>query len=234
MIDLHAHVLPGLDDGPANLADSLALLRTMAAQGIRTVVAAVHALDGTYNVTRDALLRGCELLRLVLEREGLALEVLPSMELFLGFELLGAVRRGQVVGLNHTDYLVVELPAREYPAYTERALFELLMAGYRPILNHPERNRAIQRDPERLYRLHESGVQAMVTASSLLGHFGTAAQVLSEAFLSDGVANLVVSDAHNLRGRAPCLPEGLTAAARLGKGDQTAESALLGINLSAL
>lgn len=232
MIDLHAHVLPGLDDGPAALADALALLRTMEAQGVQVVVAAVHAFDGRYNVSRDALLRGCEALSAALAEEGLSIRVLPSMELYLSFELLGAVRRGQVVGLNHTPYLVVELPHREFPAYTERALFELLMAGYRPILNHPERNRGIRREPERLYRLLEGGVQAMVTAASLLGQFGLEAKGLAEELIREGAADLVVSDAHDLERRAPLLPEGLAAAARLGKADQAAEAAILGIPVS--
>jgi len=154
------------------------------------------------------------------------------MELYLSFNLLGAARRGQVVGLNHTPYLVVELPHREFPAYTERALFELLMAGYRPILNHPERNRGVRREPERLYRLLDSGVQAMVTAGSLLGRFGPEAQGLAEELIREGAADLIVSDAHDLERRAPCLPEGLAAAAKLGKADQAAEAALLGIRVS--
>lgn len=232
MIDLHAHVLPGLDDGPATLQDTLALLRRMEEQGVQVVVAAVHALDDRYNVSRDALLRGCESLTAALAEEGLSIRVVPSMELYLSFDLLGAARRGQVVGLNHTPYLVVELPHREFPAYTERALFELLMAGYRPILNHPERNRGVRREPERLYRLLEGGVQAMVTAGSLLGHFGPEAQGLAEELIREGAADLVVTDAHDLDRRAPCLPEGLEAAARWGKVDQAAEAALLGIPVS--
>lgn len=229
MIDLHAHVLPGLDDGPATLQDALALLRRMEEQGVQVVVAAVHALDGRYNVARDALLRGCEALAAAAAEGGLSIQVLPSMELYLSFDLLGAARRGQVVGLNQTAYLVVELPHREFPAYTERALFELQMAGYRPILNHPERNRGVWRERERLCRLLAGGVKAMVTAGSLLGHFGPEAKGLAEELIRDGLADLVVSDAHDLERRAPCLPQGLAAAARLGKADQAAEAALLGL-----
>lgn len=232
MIDLHAHVLPGLDDGPATVPEALALLRTMEEQGVKVVVAAVHALDGRYNVAREALLRGCEAMAAALAEEGLSIRVLPSMELFLSFDLLVAARRGQVVGLNHTPHLVVELPHRDFPAYTERALFELLMAGYRPILNHPERNRGVRREPDRLYRLLEGGVQAMVTAGSLLGLYDLEAQGLAEELIREGAAELVVSDAHDLVRRAPCLPEGLAAAAGLGKADQAAEASLLGIQVS--
>lgn len=227
MIDLHAHVLPGLDDGPATMAESLALLKRMAEQGITHVAATAHALDGRYNATRDAVLRTTEAVQNALQEAGINIQVLPSMELFLSFDLLGAVKRRETVGLNDSHYLVVELPHGEYPLYTERALFELMIAGYRPVLIHPERNLGIQRRPERLERLAEQGVLAMVTAASLLGRFGERAESLGRRFLTHGIATLVMSDAHNLRGRAPNLPEGLAVARQCGKVDQAAEMSLL-------
>jgi len=227
MIDLHAHVLPGLDDGPPTLADSLTLLRTMQEQGVETVVAAVHAFDGRYNAQRDAILRTHEELVLALQREGMTITVLPSMEIYLGFDILGAVKRGQVLGVGGGPYLVVELPHREFPSYTERALFELMMSGYRPLLVHPERNRGIQKNPDHLYSLADRGVASMITAASLLGRFSTEAKELAEEFLEEGVADMIMSDAHDLSGRRPQLPDGLAAARGLGKIDQRAEAAIL-------
>lgn len=227
MIDLHAHVLPGIDDGPGSLEEALALLRVMQNQGVATVVAAAHALDGRYNATRDAVLRATEQVNQGVAAAGMTIQVLPGMELYLGFDLLRAVKTGQVLGLNATQHLVVELPAREFPIYTERALFELMIAGYRPILNHPERNRAIQKNPDLMRRLAERGVSAMVTAASLTGRFGPEAQAAGRAFIEEAVATLVVSDAHDLQGRAPLLPEGLALARTYGKLDQAAERALL-------
>lgn len=227
MIDLHAHVLPGIDDGPPTLADSLALLQAMEEQGVRTVVAAAHALDGKYNATREAVLAATDLVNDELRRTGGQIQVLPGMELYLTFDLLRALRSGEAIGLNNTRHIVVELPHREFPMYTERALFEAMIAGFRPILNHPERNLEIQRRPELMYRLADKGVLAMVTASSLIGRFGSDAQALAEEFVAEGVAPYIVSDAHDLKGRAPLLPDGLAAARPLGKADQTAEAALL-------
>lgn len=227
MIDLHAHVLPGIDDGPETMADAMALLRAMAQQGVRKVVVAAHALDGQYNVTRDQVLAGTAAVNAALQSEGVALEVLPGMELYLGFDLLRALRSGQAMGINDSRHIVVELPPREFPLYTERALFEAAIAGYRPILNHPERNQAIRKKPDLMYRLADKGIPAMVTAASLLGRFGADAQRLAEEFVAEGVAPYVVSDAHDLTGRAPLLPEGLLAARAHGKSDQAAETALL-------
>lgn len=227
MIDLHAHVLPGLDDGPASLGESLQLLKRMQEQGVKMVVAAAHALDGRYNASKEAVLRATEQVNLALQAADLTIGVVPSMELYLTFDVLRMVKSGQVLGLGGSRYLVVELPHREFPTYTERALFELMISGYRPILNHPERNFAIQRRPGLMEGLAEKGVLAMVTAASLLGRFGPEAKRLGERFLADEVADLVVSDAHDLSGRAPLLPEGLAAAQRFGKPDQAAEAMIL-------
>jgi protein-tyrosine phosphatase len=227
MIDLHAHVLPGIDDGPQTLPEAIALLQVMSGQGLSTVVTGAHAFDGRYNATRDAVLFATEAVNHSLHDQGVTLRVVPGMELFLGFDIMRAVKHGQVLGIADSRHLIVELPAREYPLYAERALFELLMAGYRPILNHPERNRGIQKDPEILYRLAESGVAAMVTASSLLGRFGATAEKLAREYVTEGAAALIVSDAHDLAGRSPQLPEGLAVARSLGKADQSAEEALL-------
>lgn len=229
LVDLHAHVLPALDDGPANLIGALALLQAMADQGITTVVAGAHALDGRYNATADAVLRQTELVNQALEAEGIGITVLPGMELALSFDLLASLKAGRVMGLNRSKYVLVELPHREMPLFTERALFDLMIAGYRPILNHPERNHGIQKDPDRFYHLADQGIGAMVTASSLLGRFGAEAQALAEEFLSEGVAEFIVSDAHDLKGRAPRLAEGLQAAQAWGKSDQVAERSLLGL-----
>ncbi|HWI66396.1 MAG TPA: CpsB/CapC family capsule biosynthesis tyrosine phosphatase [Symbiobacteriaceae bacterium] len=227
MIDLHAHVLPGIDDGPATLTEAIALLAAMEEQGVHTVITGAHTLDGKYNATREAVLVATELVNAELRRAGHTIAVLPGMELYLTFDLLRALRTGEVFGLNQSRYVLVELPHREFPMYTERALFEVMIAGFRPIINHPERNAEIRRRPELMYRLADKGVPAMVTAASLLGRFGAESQALAEEFVAEGVAPYIVSDAHDLKGRAPMLAEGLAAARAFGKQDQSAEASLL-------
>lgn len=227
MVDLHAHVLPGLDDGPETMEEALALLRALAEQGVKRVVAGAHGLDGRYNATRDAVLRASEQVNKALRTTRVDVDVLPGMELFLGPDVLPALKAGKAMGLGGSKQVLVELPPSEYPAYSERALFDLLIAGYRPILNHPERNLGIQRDADRMRRLAENGVQAFVTASSLVGRMGRQAQALAQTFVQERVATMVVSDAHDMRRRPPLLKAGLEVARTLGKTDCSAELLVL-------
>lgn len=205
LIDLHAHVLPGLDDGPATLAAALDLLHLLAAEGVATVVASPHADPDHYPVTRQQVEEGVAAMQAAAAAAGLALAILPGMELTLTPDLVARLRRGEALGIAGGPYVCVELPHGEVPHYADRGLFELMAAGYRPVLNHPERNRGIQRRPERWERLAALGAQAMVTAGSLTGRFGSAARSLAQRIISAAPDTLIVSDAHDVTQRPPEL-----------------------------
>lgn len=227
MIDLHAHVLPGLDDGPADIAEALDLLEAMVRDGTNTVVASPHGVGSRYGVTGPQVLEAVRTLQAATRAAGLEVRILPGMELPLRADLVGLLRRGDALGIAGTRYICVELPHHDLPWFTDRALFELALAGYVPVINHPERNLAIQEHPERLTDLAERGVLAMLSAGSLLGDFGRTPQRLAERFLKEGTATLVASDAHGLRTRPPALASALERAARLGKTGQLAEVEIL-------
>lgn len=229
MIDLHAHVLPGLDDGPPDLPAALALLRAMADEGITTVVASPHCDPDRYPTTAPQVLAAVELLTREAGAAGLAMRILPGMELTLTPDLVARLRSGTALAIAGTRYVCVELPHLQFPRYAEAGLFALMAAGYRPVLNHPERNRGIQERPERFERLAEQGVLGLVTAGSLLGRFGPAAQELAETFVAAGLAPLVATDAHDTRRRPPELRLALERAQQLGKSGQSAESTLLAV-----
>lgn len=227
MIDLHAHVLPGVDDGPADLAAALDLLVAMVEQGTRHVVASPHSFDDRYLNTGGTVQAAVTALQAAADQAGLPIRILPGMELPLRSDLSALLRSGQALGIAGTRYVCVELPHREFPFYAERAFYELMLAGWRPILNHPERNRAIQDKPHLLERLADRGVLAMVSAGSLLGKFGPTAERLAGGFLESGAATLVVSDAHDRERRAPLLKEALARARLHGKKSQSDEREIL-------
>lgn len=212
MIDLHCHILPGLDDGAQTLEESLEMARVAAGDGIHTIAATPHAdLWGT-NPDQEDLEDRVARLQEALEAQSIPVRIVPGLENHLTPELLS----GQVVPLNRTGFVLVELPFEEYPHYVEEALFQLQLKGYTPILAHPERNAILRSSHDVLRGLVERGILAQLTAASLLGVFGKKTREASEAFLLQGLVQVLATDSHSpTGGRRPLLGEALAVAARL-------------------
>lgn len=212
MIDLHCHILPGLDDGAQTMEDSLDMARTAAGDGIHTIAATPHADKWGANPDEEDLERQVAQLQEALDAKGVPIRVVPGLENHLTPDLVS----GKIVPLNHTRYFLVELPFEEFPHYVEQALFQLQLKGYTPILAHPERNAVLRSDPEALRGLVERGILAQLTAASLLGVFGKKTREASESYLRQGLVQVLATDSHSATGgRRPILSEALAVAARL-------------------
>lgn len=220
MIDLHCHILPGLDDGAQTLEESLEMARVAAMDGIHTVVATPHADRWGAEPDQADLESRVAQLQESLDAEGIPVRIVPGLENHLTPELLS----GGIVPINHSSYVLVELPFEELPPYAESALFELQLQGYLPILAHPERNTVLRSDHDALRRLVERGILVQLTAASLLGVFGKKTKEASEAYLKQGLAHVLSTDSHSSAGgRRPTLSNALACAARL-VGPERAES----------
>ena len=195
-VDLHAHVLPGLDDGPRDMAEALALLRQAEERGIDRVVASPHGFDGRYPNDAGRVHAAVAEVQSAAREAGLSIQVLPGMEVYLNLDLGRQLKLGQALGLNAGSFVLVELPHRDVPLFTEETLFEIQVMGYRPIINHPERNRRIQESPGIFRRMAELGALGAGTAGSLTGRFGPAAQETAEVLLRQGLIQCLVSDGH--------------------------------------
>jgi protein-tyrosine phosphatase len=215
MIDLHAHILPAVDDGPVNLGEALAMARLAAADGVRTVAATPHSGDWQPPLSAAALRSRVAQLQAELDREGVAVTVVMGMEVYLDPDTAWRAVQGSALCLGETNYLLVELPLHEYPSYTEQALFELQARGFRPILAHPERNAVLAREPARLAPLVERGILAQVTAGSLAGRFGRHVLAAAELMLEHRLVHIIASDAHGFGSRSPVMSVGVAAAAAL-------------------
>ena len=214
MIDLHAHVLPGLDDGPATLEEAVTLVNQAHHEGVRAIVASPHGFNGLYNVNpTDVLTRVAELQE-ALNRAGIGVEILPGMEVYLNLDLLRQLKLGQALGINQTRYVCIELPTGQLPLFTGEMLFDLKAAGYTPVIAHPERNAQVQAKPETLLRLSPGG-WAMVSAPSLVGLYGPAPRRTAEALISRGMARFLCSDAHHLKRRPFLMARAVQHAAEI-------------------
>ena len=211
MIDLHCHVLPGIDDGPETIEGSLELARAAAAAGIDTLVATPHV-SAHYPNDAETIARLVAELGARLAVEGIPVTVLPGAEIAITHlpeldpdELSG-------LGLGGGPWLLLEPPFSPVAPGLHNALLELRRRGHRLVLAHPERSGALQRDHEVLRSLADAGVLMSITAGSLTGRFGAEVRRQALALAHEGLLHNVTSDAHDTRNRAPGLREAIDQA----------------------
>lgn len=205
MIDLHCHVLPGVDDGPATLAEAVAMCRQAAADGCTAMVATSHQRHPSFpEVSRARLEQAWR--DLVAELDG-AVEVRLGAEVRVDAELLGELDApdGEVLPLAGGRYLLLELPRMEKAPAPEELVHELVVAGWRPVLAHPEVLPWLAADLDRLSALVASGALLQVTAAALLGDFGRHPRDSAWAMVDAGLVHFVASDAHSTTWRPPGL-----------------------------
>lgn len=208
-VDLHCHMLPGLDDGAGSVEESLDMARISADGGTSVVVATPHcdfesaALEPRQVESAVAELNGR------LERERIPLEIAAGMEVRVNTGLLDIVgRQESLAGLclgQAARYMLVDLTLSEYPLAATDALFGLQLRGITPVLAHPERNRHLVERPDTVRELVRRGVELQVDSGSLEGIFGKDARRTGRRLLAEGAARLVASDAHDPRERNPDL-----------------------------
>lgn len=214
MIDLHTHILPGVDDGVKTEDDAVEFARVAAEDGVETLVATPHCKEGFFVNDRVGVLAAVDRLRARLEAEGVAIEIVPGAEVHLCPDLVARVRDGRAPTLaDNGKTLLLELSLTQYPVGLEDLVFQLKLAGILPVLAHPERIRYFLDDPRRYEALVRLGAYGQITTGSILGSFGENVREFSEALLRKRLVHVLASDAHNVHGRPPVLRPALEAAA---------------------
>lgn len=197
MIDLHSHILPGVDDGPETLASSLEIARAAVADGIRVVAATPHVRDD-YPTDADTMERAVEELRDALRSNMIPLDVRTGGEIaidWLDRLPLEELRRFGLGG--NPDYILIEFPYYGFPLNLVGAAFDLASRGVTPVIAHPERNADVQMSPEKLRPIVRSGALVQVTAASLDGRVGPSSQQAARQLIELELAHLLASDAHH-------------------------------------
>ncbi len=210
MIDIHSHLLPGVDDGAQTLEDSLAMAREAVSQGIDTIVATPHHRNGKYTNPRLNVLYLVQELNFELERAEIPLTVLPGQEVRIHGDMIEELKEEVITPINiDSGYIFVELPNDQVPNYTISMLFELQRAGYIPIIVHPERNKKFIEDPNLLYQFVKSGAYTQVTAGSVAGKFGKSVQKFSHQLIEANLTHVIASDAHDTKRRGFFMKEAM-------------------------
>jgi protein-tyrosine phosphatase len=210
MIDIHAHILPGVDDGAVDLAESLEMARQAVAGGTTELICTSHSAEWFEIGPLAVMQQQVATLQSAITAAGIPLKLWPGMEIFLTPHTPQHLAQGRAWTLAGSRYVLVEIPYEPWPAYTEQALFALQVQGYLPILAHPERYVAIQHDPNVLYRLAERGILAQVTAGAFAGYFGESTRRCAVTLTQHGLVQFLASDAHSSTDtrRLPALDQG--------------------------
>lgn len=213
-VDIHCHILPGLDDGPADWDQALAMARFAVQDGVAWVVATPHQ-RGRYERNSRAVIghQRDELVRR-LHEANIPLEIFCGADVRVDEAIVRAVAEGEVVTVAGGRYVLLELPHDVYFPL-DSVLRELRRLGVTGILTHPERNAALLRQPEKVAEVIQAGALIQVTAGSVTGAFGSGVRQFAEELLFAGRVHVVASDGHSVRGRPPGLGEAFRQIARL-------------------
>jgi protein-tyrosine phosphatase len=220
-VDIHCHLIPGIDDGARSWQESLAMAQMATDDGVETVVVTPHQL-GAYAHNAGQLIRQrTRELQQHLDDHGISLRVLPGADVRIDEPLLAGLRSGDVVTLaDRRKHVLLELPHELY--FPLHGVLEgLRAANLAGILSHPERNQGLLKQPQEVASLVDQGCLMQITAGSLMGTFGPACQQLAEWMLEQGLVHFVATDAHGAKSRRPLLRRAFEQVAQL-VGEETA------------
>lgn len=202
MVDLHCHILPGIDDGAKQLSDSLAMARMAVQQGITHILCTPHHNNQVYDNPANQVIENVKKLQDELERQNIPLLLYEGQEVRISGTLLEMIESKELLFADlNNRYLLVELPTNEVPAYTMPLFQRLIERGYIPILVHPERNSKLIEEPNKLVPFLEMGVLTQLTAPSYVGVFGKKIQQTAKQMVANNLVYMMASDAHNTANR---------------------------------
>ncbi len=213
-IDIHCHILPGLDDGPSEMAQTMEMLRIAGEDGIECIVASPHVKTGVYENSRQAIADAvkkvnCEAKASVIPSPAGMVTVYPGADVYITRDLVDNARSGNLPLINDGNYLLLELPAYVLPpiAEVEKIIAGLRINGVIPLITHPERNLAILENISLVLKLIKAGAVCQLTGGSITGKFGGAVQKACFKMIKKGMVHAVASDAHDTVRRPPVLSE---------------------------
>ena len=202
MVDLHCHLLPGIDDGSKSMAISLRLAQEATENGVTHALLTPHHMNGRYVNHKQDVIRKTAEFQKQLQKHDIPLTVFPGQEVRINGNLLEALDNDDILFADEGNrYLMLEFPDDDVPHYTNRMIFDLQQRGITPVIVHPERNTMIMAKPNLLHGLLEKGCLSQITASSYVGTFGKKVERFSRQLIEAGQGYVFASDAHDLPGR---------------------------------
>ena len=212
MIDIHSHILPGIDDGPKDMEMSIKMLKLAEEKGTKTMIATPHYIKSIYENHYDEVFALHQELKLAALAAGIKVEILLGQEVMLDKYSLELCKEKKLRGINGTSYLLIEFPMDKLPKDALDLIYELRLLDIKPIIAHPERYEYIYEEPVMMNDFIEEGCVFQINTGSLQGLFGKKVQNCAKLLVREGLANFIASDAHSINRRCPGIIEGIREA----------------------
>lgn len=204
IIDIHTHILPGLDDGSKSLEESLQMARIAYGQGIRSMIATPHLMPEGRSACREEILEALQRLQEALLDEGLCMDLYPGNEIYYHEEAIGLLESGEALTLAGSECVLVEFSPMEESRYIRNALGEIMSLGLKPVLAHAERYASLMKQaPEQIGALKDMGVLVQVNAATVEGKYGKESQRQVLGLMKRELVDFLGTDAHSASRRAP-------------------------------
>jgi protein-tyrosine phosphatase len=218
MIDIHSHILPGIDDGASTVTQALEMLRMAIDSGVSTQVLTPHIHLGRFNNNKAEIEQEFQRFQEQVDTANLPIKLLLGAELRIGPEIMALVNNEAVPWLGEYQSkktFLLEFPRQDIPFGSDNLVRWLLSKNCLPIIVHPERNRTFINNPDKLQTFLDLGCPIQITASSLTGKFGDDVQAFTELLLTQDKVSAIASDCHNTKSRPPDLNKGVEHAAKI-------------------
>jgi len=205
VIDLHSHILPGIDDGAPDIETSLAMARMAVDQGIKVMAATPHFMPGVYDNESNDVRHRVKHLQTALQNAGIPLDIVTGCDAHIRPDFGACLHDGRILTINDSRYVLFEPPHISMPQRMDELMFNVLASGFVPILTHPERLRWIEQNYAMMVKLADQGVLMQITCGSLTGNFGQRAQYWAKRMMADGRVHILATDTHDTRKRPPTM-----------------------------
>ena len=203
LVDIHSHLLPGVDDGAKDIENSIELAQVAVSEGVEHLILTPHHYNNQYVNHKLDVIKATEKLQRIYDRADINLKVYPSQEIRIHHDLLDNILyKDDYLSLDACGkYYLIEMPTKSVPDYALDLLKEMLQQGMVPVIAHPERNHAFAKDIRLLYQFIEAGCLSQVTSHSYIGFYGGKLRKISQEMIEHNLIHIISSDAHHLEYR---------------------------------
>ncbi|MFJ7937164.1 tyrosine-protein phosphatase [Peribacillus sp. NPDC096622] len=208
LIDIHCHILPGVDDGSADMKESMDMAKKAVEAGITHLYATPHHLNEKYVNVKNNIIDRAVRLNESLQQNNIPLTIHLGQEVRIHRDIFNSLEKKEILTLDDNNtYLLLELPSGKVPTYTQEVIYELLIKGITPIIVHPERNKELIENHKLLFELVQEGALTQLTSGSIIGLFGKNVKSFSKKIIEHNLTHFIATDAHNLGSRGFTLQQ---------------------------